>query len=98
MDFYDDSLYDFNRQKVRKGDFINPILIKVYSYQMFKGINYLASLSIAHRDIKPHNILVRPEDNKLVICDFGSAKQLVPSKSLLIFSIKQFSLYLFSLL
>jgi glycogen synthase kinase 3 beta len=46
---------------------------------MFKGINYLASISIAHRDIKPHNILIRPETNKLVICDFGSAKQLVPS-------------------
>lgn len=46
---------------------------------MLKAINYLASISIAHRDIKPHNILINPENNKVVICDFGSAKQLVKS-------------------
>lgn len=79
MDFYDENLYNFNRQKVRKGEFINPLLVKVYAYQMFKAINYLAALSIAHRDIKPHNILINPSNNKLVICDFGSAKELVPS-------------------
>ena len=33
--------------------------------------------SIAHRDIKPHNILVNKAIHKVVICDFGSAKQLV---------------------
>jgi serine/threonine protein kinase len=33
--------------------------------------------SIAHRDMKPHNVLVNPQTNKVVICDFGSAKQLV---------------------
>lgn len=80
MDYYNDNLYNFNRQKVKRGDSISPAAVKVLAYQMFKAINYLASLSIAHRDIKPHNILIDPETNKLVICDFGSAKQLVPSK------------------
>ena len=37
-------------------------------------------LSIAHRDIKPQNILVDRVKHKLIITDFGSAKQLVPSK------------------
>lgn len=36
-------------------------------------------LSIAHRDIKPQNILVDKHENTLVISDFGSAKQLVKS-------------------
>lgn len=51
---------------------------------MFKAINYLAALSIAHRDIKPHNILIDPNNHRLVICDFGSAKQLVASTGSLI--------------
>ena len=38
-------------------------------------------LSIAHRDIKPQNILVDRVKHKLIITDFGSAKQLVPSKN-----------------
>ena len=33
--------------------------------------------SISHRDMKPHNVLVNSQTNKVVICDFGSAKQLV---------------------
>ena len=46
-------------------------------FQILRGLNYIASLSIAHRDIKPQNILVDLVKNKAVICDFGSAKQLV---------------------
>ena len=34
-------------------------------------------LSIAHRDIKPQNILVDKFKHLIVISDFGSAKQLV---------------------
>ena len=33
-------------------------------------------LSIAHRDIKPQNILVDRNTHKVVVCDFGSAKKL----------------------
>lgn len=47
-------------------------------YQILRGLNYIASLSIAHRDIKPQNILVDLNKNRAVVCDFGSAKQLVP--------------------
>lgn len=36
-------------------------------------------LSIAHRDIKPQNILVDKNKHLVVITDFGSAKQLVKS-------------------
>lgn len=34
-------------------------------------------IGVCHRDIKPHNILVDPNSNKVVMCDFGSAKKLV---------------------
>lgn len=41
-------------------------------------------LSIAHRDIKPQNILVDNVKHKLIISDFGSAKQLVKGNLILI--------------
>lgn len=51
--------------------------IKLYMYQLFRGLTYIHSLDICHRDIKPANILVNRKTNKLVICDFGSAKKLI---------------------
>lgn len=74
MDYFSDNLY----QAIKKRD-INSILVKIYSYQIFRGLNYLFMLSIAHRDIKPQNILVDSVKHKLIISDFGSAKQLVKS-------------------
>lgn len=50
--------------------------VKLYSYQIARGMLYLHSLSICHRDIKPSNILVDPSTGILKICDFGSAKKL----------------------
>ena len=58
-------------------------VIRLLAYQFFKGLAYLHSKGIAHRDIKPDNILVDAENLSLTklqpvlkICDFGSAKQL----------------------
>jgi glycogen synthase kinase 3 beta len=58
---------------------LSPTLIKLYAYQIFRGLNYLSQSSIAHRDIKPQNILVDQSKHKAIISDFGSAKQLVKS-------------------
>ncbi len=74
MDYFSDNLY----QVVKKQE-MHPILVKLYAYQIFRGLNYLAMLSIAHRDIKPQNILVDRNSHLLTISDFGSAKQLVKS-------------------
>ena len=58
-------------------------VIKKMVYQFFDGLAFLHSKGIAHRDIKPDNILVDAEgvlnaakEPTLKICDFGSAKQL----------------------
>lgn len=74
MDYFSVNLYQLIKRKE-----VSSLLIKIYAYQMFRGLNYLSMLSIAHRDIKPQNILVDPDRHLLVITDFGSAKQLSPS-------------------
>ena len=55
--------FPYNLQQVVKKKMLNPILIKLYMFQILKGLNYLATLSIAHRDIKPQNIFI---DDKIV--------------------------------
>ena len=59
----------------------DPILLKLFSFQMLKCIGYLHSLGICHRDIKPQNILIDPKDFTLKLCDFGCAKHLVKTES-----------------
>ena len=48
---------------------------------MYNGLHtrnfILHSLGICHRDIKPQNILINPDDYTLKLCDFGCAKQLI---------------------
>ncbi|OHT00896.1 Glycogen synthase kinase-3 beta [Tritrichomonas foetus] len=53
-------------------------LILVFSYQIFRGLSYLHTINICHRDIKPSNILVDAQNGHAQICDFGSAKPIIP--------------------
>ena len=56
-----------------------PILqIKLYMYQLLRSLAYIHSVGICHRDIKPQNLLLNPATGVLKLCDFGSAKILVP--------------------
>lgn len=74
MDYIPETLYKILRFYYKKSmEFPNP-LCKIYTYQMFRALSYLHSLNICHRDIKPQNILIDVDHNKLVVCDFGSAK------------------------
>jgi len=65
-------------QKAKKK--MPPLHIKLYVYQLCRALAYIHSQGICHRDIKPQNLLINPDTNDLKLCDFGSAKILVPSE------------------
>jgi len=54
--------------------------VKVFLYQILRGLKYLHSARVLHRDIKPGNLLVN-SNCCLKICDFGLARIEEPDES-----------------
>ncbi|KAJ2161413.1 negative regulator of the PHO system [Coemansia sp. RSA 552] len=50
-----------------------PQTIKVFMYQMLKGIKYCHDMRVLHRDLKPQNLLINSH-NQLKLGDFGLAR------------------------
>ena len=70
MAYYEGDLYSLIKKNGKKG--LTSMDIKIISYQILRGLLFIHQVKIAHRDIKPHNILYKGK--KVAICDFGSAK------------------------
>lgn len=72
MKFYPQNLKQFLKLS-------GPLSIKntkILMKQLCQGISYSHSMQITHRDIKSSNILIDPNNLKLVLADFGCAKDL----------------------
>jgi serine/threonine protein kinase len=48
-----------------------------FIYQVLRGLKYIHSAGILHRDLKPRNLLVN-SNSDLKICDFGLARADIP--------------------
>lgn len=57
--------------------------VKIFLYQILRGLKYLHSANILHRDIKPGNLLVN-SNCLLKICDFGLARVAEPNDDVLL--------------
>lgn len=62
------SLKELIEKKLEEGD------VQALVYQLVKGLHYLDSINILHRDIKPDNLLLT-KNNILKIIDFGFSYQ-----------------------
>lgn len=51
--------------------------IQFFMYQILRGLKYMHSAGIYHRDLKPRNLLVNSNCD-LKICDFGLARADIP--------------------
>jgi serine/threonine protein kinase len=77
MDFMPDTLSRVIRQYYKSKTSMPMLVVKLYSYQMLRSLAYIHAIGICHRDIKPQNVLVNPNNHNIQMCDFGSAKKLI---------------------
>ncbi|CAH9145817.1 unnamed protein product [Cuscuta epithymum] len=81
MEYVSETVYRVSRHYSRMNHHMPTIYVQLYIYQICRGLNYIHNvLGVCHRDIKPQNLLVNPHTHQLKICDFGSAKMLVPGE------------------
>ncbi|GMG47470.1 unnamed protein product [Ambrosiozyma monospora] len=80
LEFIPETLYKSSHWYISRNRFMPLFEIKLYSYQLLRSLNYIHSLGICHRDIKPQNLLIDPVHGILKLCDFGSAKILNPNE------------------
>jgi len=77
LEYVPETVYSISRQH-QKAKIPLPLLyVKLYLYQLSRALSHIHTLGICHRDIKPQNLLLNPENQQLKLCDFGSAKALV---------------------
>ena len=76
MPYYPETLSRVMNFYAKRKEIMPFILVKLYMFQLLRSIAYLHYFLIGHRDLKPQNLLIDPDTQKLVLCDFGSAKYL----------------------
>ena len=81
MEYLSDTVYRLVKYFTKAKLNFPEILVKLYTYQIARGLIYLHELGVCHRDIKPQNILVDAKSHTVKICDFGSAKKLVQGEA-----------------
>ena len=62
------------RNAAFKGSIRVPANCMAICFQILKGLFYIHSAHILHRDLKPDNILIHPETMNVRICDFGLSR------------------------
>ncbi|KAJ1812066.1 glycogen synthase kinase 3 [Coemansia sp. RSA 2599] len=77
LEYVPETIYRVTRQSAKAKQYVPQRFIKLFMYQLFRSLNFIHSMGICHRDIKPQNLLVDSSTAVLKLCDFGSAKMLV---------------------
>lgn len=80
LEFVPETVYRASRHYAKLKQTMPMIQVKLYMYQLLRSLAYIHSSGICHRDIKPQNLLLNISTGVLKLCDFGSAKILVPGE------------------
>ena len=70
-----EELLDSDLQKIieRNGK-LSLETCKIFLYQLLRGLKYIHSANVVHRDIKPGNLFVKTDDLTLKVGDYGLAR------------------------
>jgi formylglycine-generating enzyme required for sulfatase activity/tRNA A-37 threonylcarbamoyl transferase component Bud32 len=60
----------------KKAPLTDPRKLAKYALQVAEALDYAHRAGVVHRDVKPANILIKDEDDKAVVADFGLARQM----------------------
>ena len=77
LEYVPETVYSISRHHQKSKIPLPTLYVKLYMYQLSRALSHIHSMGICHRDIKPQNLLLNPENHQLKLCDFGSAKALV---------------------
>ncbi|KAL5727633.1 [tau protein] kinase [Ranunculus cassubicifolius] len=81
LEFVSETVYRVEKHYSRMNQYMPVLYVQLYTYQICRALAYIHRvIGVCHRDIKPQNLLVNPHSHQLKICDFGSAKMLVPGE------------------
>ncbi|XP_009400716.2 shaggy-related protein kinase alpha-like isoform X2 [Musa acuminata AAA Group] len=81
LEYVSETLHRTVKYYSRMNQHVPLTYVKLYTYQICRGLAYIHHVAgVCHRDIKPQNLLVNPHTHQLKLCDFGSAKKLVPGE------------------
>ncbi|XP_077234581.1 shaggy-related protein kinase epsilon-like [Tasmannia lanceolata] len=81
LEYISETVYRVSKHYSRMNQHMPLIYVQLYAYQICRALAYIHSvIGVCHRDIKPQNLLVNPHTHQLKLCDFGSAKMLVPGE------------------
>ncbi|KAH9618243.1 hypothetical protein KSS87_001647 [Heliosperma pusillum] len=81
LEYVPETVYRVLKHYSRMNQHMPIIYVKLYIYQICRALNYIHNvIGVCHRDIKPQNLLVNPHTHEVKLCDFGSAKILVPGE------------------
>lgn len=69
--------------------------IKFVMYQIIRGLRYIHSANVLHRDIKPNNIMVNCADLQIKIGDFGLARVVDPNYGHAVRKLYAYILYMY---
>ncbi|MEA5466652.1 protein kinase domain-containing protein [Leptothoe sp. PORK10 BA2] len=64
------------QDRQEQGGHFSETEITQLMYQLLPVLHYIHDLDIIHRDISPENLILRSQDGKPVLIDFGSVKQI----------------------
>lgn len=75
FEYLSDTLHRVIKHYNQLGKPMGEFYVKLYQYQIMRGLNLMHSHGIAHCDLKPQNCLLDGKSHTLKICDFGTAKR-----------------------
>ena len=77
LEFLSDTLHRVIKHYNQKNQKMDKEYIKLYTFQLMRGLAFVHGRGIVHCDIKPQNLLLDGKHHTLKICDFGTAKRMI---------------------